>query len=141
VRVAHNLYEAAPDDPFRERFKVPAFMLEMIARGKLGDKSGQGFYKRVGPAKEIYAIDKWTIEYHPAKKPKYPSVEMVRNIENLAQRLRTLVASPDRAGSFVWKLLRDHILYSAIMMPDISDRIVQIDRAMRWGYGHSLGPF
>src|SRR5207253_853790 len=135
------LYEAVPGDPFRERFKVPDFMLEMIARGKLGDKTGQGFYKRVGAAKEIHAIDWRTIEYHPAKKPKYPSVEMARNIEDLAQRLRTLVASPDRVGFFLWKLLRDHIVYSALMIPEISDRIVEIDRAMRWGYGHSLGPF
>ncbi len=139
--VARNLYESAANDPWRERFVLPAFMLKMIEQGWIGDKSGQGFYKRVGPAKEIHAIDWKTLEYHPAKKPKFPSLEAAKNIEDLAARLRMLIASPDRAGSFLWKLFRDHIVYAASMVPEISDRIVEIDRAMRWGYANTLGPF
>ena len=65
----------------------------------------------------------------------------MRGIEDLGQRLRALVASDDRAGQFLWKLFRDFVLYSARMVPEISDRIVEIDRAMRWGYGFTLGPF
>ena len=64
-----------------------------------------------------------------------------KNIEDLGARLRTLVAAPDRAGQFLWKLFSDLFLYSASMVPEISDRIVEIDRAMRWGYANKLGPF
>ena len=64
-----------------------------------------------------------------------------RNIEDLGERLRTLIAAPDRAGSFLWKLFSDLFVYSAGMVPEISDRIVEIDRAMRWGYANKLGPF
>ena len=139
--VAHNLYEAVPNDPWRDRFAVPEFMRKMVERGWLGDKTGQGCYKRVGEKKEIYAIDWKTLEYHPAQKPKFPSVEVARNIEDLGQRLRTLIATPDRAGSLLWKLFRDHVVYAAGMVSEISDRIVEIDRAMRWGYANKLGPF
>jgi len=141
AHVARNLYDSVPEDPWRDRFAVPEFMQKIIERGWLGDKTGQGCYKRVGPAKEIHAIDWKTLEYHSAKKPKFPSVEMARNIEDLGQRLRTLIATPDRAGSLLWKLFRDHVVYAAGMVPEISDRIVEIDRAMRWGYANKLGPF
>ncbi len=141
AHVARNLYDSVPGDPGRDRFVLPDFMLKMIERGWLGDKTGQGFYKRVGPAKEIHVIDWKTLEYHPAQKPKFPLVEMARNIEDLGQRLRTLIALPDRAGSLLWKLFRDHVVYAARMVPEIADRIVEIDRAMRWGYANALGPF
>jgi 3-hydroxyacyl-CoA dehydrogenase len=141
AHVARNLYDSVPSDPGRDRFVLPDFMQKMVERGWLGEKTGQGFYKRVGPAKEIHAIDWKTLEYHPAQKPKFPSVEMARNIEDLGLRLRTLIALPDRAGSLLWKLFRDHVVYAAGMVPEISDRIVEIDRAMRWGYANKLGPF
>ena len=141
AHVARNLYDSVPADPGRGRFVLPDFMHKMIERGWLGDKAGQGFYKRVGADRQIHAIDWKTLEYHPAQKPKFPAVEMARNIEDLALRLRTLIALPDRAGSLLWKLFRDHVVYAATMVPEISDRIVEIDRAMRWGYANKLGPF
>jgi 3-hydroxyacyl-CoA dehydrogenase len=113
----------------------------MMKRRWIGEKTGQGFYKRVGPEKEIHAIDWRTFEYHPAAKPRFASVDAARNIENLAARLRALVEANDRAGTFLWKLFRDVMLYSAERVPEISDRIVEIDRAMRWGYANTLGPF
>jgi 3-hydroxyacyl-CoA dehydrogenase len=143
VHVLRNLYDLVPNDPARERFVVPPVMERMIERGWLGEKRGQGFYKRVGKGeeKEIHAIDRKTLEYHPAQKVKFPSVEAVRVIEDLPQRLRTLVAGTDRVGSFLWNLYRDFFIYSAQMIPEISDRIVEIDRAMRWGFAFQLGPF
>ena len=141
AHVALNLREAVPDDPWRDRFFVPEFMQRMIERGWLGEKTGQGCYQRVGEKREIHAIDWKTLEYHPAAKPKFPSVEAARNIEDLGQRLRALIAGQDRAGSLLWKLFRDHIVYAAACVPEISDRIVEIDRAMRWGYANKLGPF
>ena len=113
----------------------------MIEKKWLGDKTGQGFYKRVGKEKEIHAIDLKTLEYHPAAKVKFPAAEAARGIEDLGERLRALVKGDDRVGTFLWKLYSDLFLYSAEMVPEISDRIVEIDRAMRWGYAHKLGPF
>jgi 3-hydroxyacyl-CoA dehydrogenase len=141
AHVTKNLFEAVPGDLWRDRFVLPDFMVQMIERGWLGDKKGQGFYQRVGKQKEIHAIDRKTLEYHPAQKARFASTEAAKNVENLGERLRMLIASPDRAGSFLWKLFRDHVIYAAAMAPEISDRIVEIDCAMRWGYANKLGPF
>jgi 3-hydroxyacyl-CoA dehydrogenase len=139
--VTKNLYEAVPDDPFREQFRLAPFVVEMLQRGWIGDKSGQGFYKRAGKDREIHALDRKTFEYHPAEKPRFASLETVRKIEPLADRLKGLVALDDKAGRFLWQLLSEHVRYAAQMVPEISDRIVEIDRAMRWGYANALGPF
>jgi 3-hydroxyacyl-CoA dehydrogenase len=139
VHVMRNLYDAVPNDPARELFRVPPIMRQLMERGWLGEKRGQGFYKREG--KEIWALDRKTLEYHPAQKVKLPSVEAVRGLEDLGSRLRALVAGEDRAGRFLWPLFRDFFIYSASMVPEISDRIVEIDRAMRWGYAFAHGPF
>ena len=139
--VTKNLYEAVPHDPFREEFQLAPFVVGLIRRGWLGDKTSQGFYKRVGKDREIHAVDRKTFEYHPADKPRFASLETVRKIEPLGDRLKALVALDDKAGRFVWQLLSDHIRYAAYLIPEISDRIVEIDRAMRWGYAHELGPF
>ncbi len=139
--VAKNLYAAVPNDPWRERLLPPPFLNQMLERGWLGDKTGQGFYKRVGKEREIHAIDWKTLEYHPAAKPKFPSAEVARNTEDLPARLRMLIANNDRAGNFLWKLFSDVFLYSAERVPEISDTVVEIDRAMRWGYAHTFGPF
>ena len=141
--VGSNLYNLVPNDPWRDRFLPLDFEKTMIERNWLGEKSGQGFYKRIGKGenREIQVLDWKTLEYHPAQKPRFPSVEVARNIEDLGERLRTLLRSGDRAGNFLWKVFSDLFLYSAEMIPEISDRIVEIDRAMRWGYANKLGPF
>ncbi len=141
AHVTKNLYDAVPGDPFRGRFVMQPFLTEMIARGWLGEKGGQGCYKRVGKDREIHAIDWKTLKYHPAEKPRFASLETVRKIEPLADRLRALVLLDDKAGRFLWQALSDHMIYAARMVPEISDRIVEIDRAMRWGYANALGPF
>ena len=141
--VTRNLRDMASHDPWRDRFVLQPFLDEMVKRGWLGDKRGQGLYKRVGKGadKEIWAIDWKTLEYHPLQKPRFVSADTARNIEDLGERLRMLVAAQDRAGSFLWKLFSDLFLYSAGVVPEISDRVVEIDRAMRWGYANKLGPF
>lgn len=141
--VGTNLYELVPNDPWRERFLPLEFQKKMIEQKWLGDKTGQGFYKKAGKAeaREILVLDWKTLEYQPLQKPRFPSVDTARNIEEVGERVRTLLRSDDRAGRFLWKVLSDLFLYCAEMIPEISDRIVEIDRAMRWGYGHQLGPF
>jgi 3-hydroxyacyl-CoA dehydrogenase len=139
--VGTNLYHAVPEDPWRDRFLMSDVQQQMLDKKWLGDKTGQGFYKRVGKEKEIHAIDLKTLEYHPAVKVKFPAADAARGIEDLSERLRVLVKGTDRVGTFLWSLYSDLFLYSAEMVPQISDRIVEIDRAMRWGYAHKLGPF
>ncbi len=141
--VGSNLYKAVPYDPWRERFLPTPYQQQMIERKWLGEKTGQGFYKRIGKGenKEIQVLDWKTLEYHPFQKAVFPAVEAVKGTEDLPQRLRTLVKGNDRAGNFLWKVFSDLFLYSAEMIPEISDRMVEIDRAMRWGYANKLGPF
>jgi 3-hydroxyacyl-CoA dehydrogenase len=139
--VGTNLHEAVPEDPWRERFLPATFQKQMIERGWLGEKSGQGFYKRVGPKRDIHVIDWRTLEYAPLAKPQFPSLEQARQMDDLPARLRFLVNSDDRVGRFLWKAFSDLFVYSAERVPEIADRIVEIDRAMRWGYAHKLGPF
>ena len=139
--VGDNLYAAVPNDPWRDRFQLPDFLREMIGRGWLGEKSGQGFYKRVGPEKQIHALDLKTFEYHPAARVSFPAADVARNIEDLGERFRTLILGHGREAVFLWRLFSDYFLYSAACVPEIADRIVEIDRAMRWGYAHKLGPF
>ena len=141
--VLNNLYELVPHDPERERFCVPEVMQQMLERGWLGEKRGQGFYQRVGKGaeKEIHVLDRKTLEYHPVQKVRFPALDAARGIEELPQRLRALIKGDDRASQFLWKLFRDLMVYSANMVPEISERIVEIDRAMRWGFGFPLGPF
>lgn len=143
AHVLRNLYDLAPGDPERQRFRVPEFMERMIERGWLGEKRGQGFYRRAGRGaeREIQAIDRQTLEYHPAQAAHFPSADAASSMEDLGERLRTLVASDDRVGQLLWPLFRDLLVYSAAIAPEISDRIVEIDRAMRWGFAFGLGPF
>ena len=141
--VSRNLYDLVPEDPWRDRFLPPPFLTGMVSRGWLGEKSGQGFFQRIGKGdkKEILAIDWKTYEYHPARKVSFPEAEQARLIEDLPARLRTLVSGEGRVASFLWKLYSDGFLYTAERIPEIAGRIVEVDRAMRWGYAHKLGPF
>ncbi len=141
--VGKNLYDAVPEDRWRDRFLPAPYQTAMLERKWLGEKTGQGFYKKVGSGakREFQVIDWKTLEYHSAAKVSFSSVEAAKPIEDLGGRLRSLVKSDDRAGSFLWRVFSDSFLYSAERIPEISDRIVEIDRAMRWGYAHKLGPF
>jgi len=103
VHVMRNLYESVPHDPARELFRVPELMQQMMERGWLGEKRGQGFYKRVGKGaeKEIWALDRHTLDYHPRKSQSSAGGSRVRGIEDLGERLRALVAGNEsRRASF-----------------------------------------
>jgi len=140
AQVARNVY-AAKQDEWTDWFKPAPYTLKMLENGWLGEKTGQGFYKRVGPEKQIQILDWKTLEYHVPQKVRFESVEAVRKDPDLGHRVRALLESTDRAGTFLWCVLASVFVYSASMIPEISDRIVEIDRAMRWGFGHKLGPF
>jgi 3-hydroxyacyl-CoA dehydrogenase len=143
AQIGDNLYEALVDDPSRERMKVPDFVREMVRRGWHGQKTGQGFYKRVRGAKgaEILTLDPNTLEYLPRQKPAFQSVATASGITDPGERIRAMVESDDRAGQFAWKHLRGVLCYAADRVPEIADDVVTVDRAMRWGYNWELGPF
>jgi 3-hydroxyacyl-CoA dehydrogenase len=149
VHVVKNIYETAPNDESREFYRVPALVEEMFKRSMLGDKTGQGFYKKVKGAgeKEILTLDTNTFEYRPRQKAKFASIEAGKAIDDTRERLRSLV-SPilagqpgDKAQQFIWRAFSETCSYAARRVPEISDNIADVDRAMRWGFGWELGPF
>jgi 3-hydroxyacyl-CoA dehydrogenase len=149
VHVVKNIYETAPNDESREMYKVPALVEEMVKRGWLGDKTGQGFYKKVKGEgeKEILTLDVNTMEYRPRQKARFASLEMGKTIEDTRERLRALVGpvlegqKGDKAQQFLWGGLSEMCLYAARRVPEISDSVVDVDRALRWGFAWELGPF
>ncbi len=138
--VALTIYENCPDDEERELFKPPKFLDEMIERGWLGRKAVSGFYKR-GPNKEKLVIDWKTLEYIPQEKFSYPSLDAAKEISDPRKRLKKLVYADDRAGKFAWKVLAGGLIYAANRIPEIADKISDIDNAMKWGFNRELGPF
>ncbi|MCX8116617.1 MAG: 3-hydroxyacyl-CoA dehydrogenase/enoyl-CoA hydratase family protein [Desulfobacterota bacterium] len=141
--VSKNLYENLSDEKEKEFFKPSPLIEQMIKNQWLGQKTKQGFYKRIKERgrEETLVLDYEKMEYRPQKKVTFPSVEACKNIEDVRERLRTMVNSPDRGGQLAWKILKKTFLYAAEKAPEISDDIVSIDRAMRWGYNWELGPF
>jgi 3-hydroxyacyl-CoA dehydrogenase len=128
----------------RGDLKLPPFFLEMLNRKWLGDKTKGGFYKKQkGPEGEQRLVLDWkTLEYRPVQKAKFPSVEMAKNVEDLPERLKMLLApSKDKAGQFLWAVLADLWTYAANRVPEIADSVVEIDKAMKTGFNWELGPF
>lgn len=149
VHVVRNIYENIPDDESRDMYRVPPLVEEMMKRGLLGEKTGAGFYKRVkkGGESEILTLDWHTMEYRPRQKAKFGSIEAGKVIDDTRQRLRMLVGPAlegkggDKANQLLWSTLSETCLYAARRLPEIAHSIVDIDRAMRWGFAWELGPF
>lgn len=149
VHVINNIYETAPHDESRNDYKVPGLVEDMLKRNWLGDKTGQGFYKRVkGSAeKEILTLDIGTMEYRPRAKASFAAIEAGKAVEDTRDRLRALMTplfdgqKTDKAQQFIWGGLSEMCLYAGRRIPEISDHIADIDRAMRWGFAWELGPF
>jgi 3-hydroxyacyl-CoA dehydrogenase len=149
VHVIRNIYETAANDEKRETYRIPAFVEEMMKRGWLGDKTGGGFYKkdRASGGKEILTLDWQKMEYRARQKAKFGSIEAGKGIEDTRERVRALVAPTlegkggDKAAKFIWSVLSETCLYAARLMPEIANNVVDVDRAIRWGFAWELGPF
>ncbi len=142
--VATNLYPAIPDDERREVFKLPESFQKMVKEGKHGNKSGEGFYKKVqtDSGKEYKVIDPDSLEYESQIDPEFESTTKAKKEFNSSEeRLRFLVNQDDKAGSFLWKIHCDLLLYAAHRIPEITGSLESIDRAMKWGFNWELGPF
>jgi len=126
---------------------LPDFYRQMLERKLLGDKTGAGFYKKIKKpeGEERLALDWKTLEYRPRQKPKFPALDMAKQVENPREQMRMLLGmdggKPDRAGQFLWSALSDLWLYAANRVGEIADTVVEIDRSMRLGFNWEMGPF
>ncbi|MFD2761480.1 3-hydroxyacyl-CoA dehydrogenase/enoyl-CoA hydratase family protein [Lentibacillus juripiscarius] len=143
AHVANNVREQV-DGEEKDIFEIPDFMQQMLDKGWLGAKSGQGFFlkKKGKDGSTIYELNPETLEYEDRKKLKTNATEMAQQEKGLSRKLKALVtAKDDRAGDLVWNILKPVLLYSAELTGEIADDIVAIDQAMKWGFGWEIGPF
>lgn len=137
--VANNLYAGIPNDEKRDSFRLPELINQMIANKMLGSKTKQGFFKKVGD--EIQTLDFETLQYRQKSKAKFGSVDEAKPKEDLSDRLRTMIYATDRAGEFLWPATCEELNYAANRIPEIAETVVEIDNAMKWGFGREMGPF
>ncbi|HZH78324.1 MAG TPA: 3-hydroxyacyl-CoA dehydrogenase/enoyl-CoA hydratase family protein [Archangium sp.] len=141
--VAKNCYDTLTQDEEREVFAIPEFLQKMVAKGMLGDKTGGGFYKKDKSAggKDILALDLKTLEYRPQAKVRYESLGAAKDVENVRERVATVLNGQDKAAKFAERITLDVLAYASRRIPEIADDVVNIDRGMRWGFAWDLGPF
>lgn len=145
VKVAKGVYENCPDDEARAAFIIPDWLQKMVDQNWLGDKRGQGFFKKMPPnakgEKEIQVLNLQTMEYESRKKPKFATVETAKPINDLAQRLKMLCAGQDKAGEFYRHFHYGLFSYISHRIPEISDELYRVDDAMMAGFGWEIGAF
>ena len=139
AHVAQTSYERGEDDPERDIFKNPEILDKLIESGRLGQKTKAGFYKKEG--KEILSVNLETGEYGPQKRVRFDGYRIARDRSNIGDKIAALAYSEDKAGQFFWEILSKTLIYSANRIPEISDTLYNVDRAMRWGFGWEKGPF
>ena len=143
VKVAKGVADNCPQDEARAIFNIPTWLEKMLANNWLGDKTGQGFFKKLKSeaGKEILTLNLQTLEYGPRNKPKFASLEAAKPIEDLKQRLQLLQASPDKAGDFYKAFHYGLFSYISHRIPEISDELYRVDDAMMAGFGWEIGAF
>jgi 3-hydroxyacyl-CoA dehydrogenase len=144
AHVIRDLHQRLPDPDARTTFALPAFVEQMLAKGLVGEKAGQGFYKRVkgaGGESEILTLDRSSLEYVPKTPVRLPSLESARTINDVGERIKTLFNGNDRVGQFLRETLAPTLVYAAQVTPAIAHSADDVDRVMRWGFGWDLGPF
>ena len=138
--VADTAYTHCKDDPERNLFKLPGYIQTMVDNKWLGQKTKQGFYKKVDKG-VIHSLDLETMEYKPMKKKKYAAFSIAKENTYLEDRLNSIVRVDDVAGDFLWVCFAKSLAYSANLLGTIADDVISVDNAMRGGFGWDLGPF
>ncbi len=144
INVAGGLFNNLPNDKAHDLFQLPGYVQKMKENNWLGDKTKQGFYKKVkseNGKSEILALDLKTMEYRPQEKIKSATLEMLKPIENLRDRMKAYAKGTDRAGEFFRTSFFGLFEYVSDRIPEIADELYRIDDAMRAGFGWELGPF
>ena len=143
VKVAKGVFENCPKDEAKDTFLIPAWLDKMVSNNWLGDKTGQGFFKKIkgGAEKEIHTLNLDTMEYGPRVKPKFASIEAARQVDDLKARLKILMQGNDKAAEFVRQFHYGLFSYIAHRIPEISDEVYRVDDAMKAGFGWEIGAF
>lgn len=143
VHVANNVFDLVTDPIEKDIFDTPNLLKEMVAKGWIGEKQGQGFYKKVKTAegKEIQALNLETMTYSVGRKVSSASLEAAKQAKGTAQKLKALLGAKDRYSDLAWNILKPVLLYAAEKRDEIADNIVDIDNALKWGFNWELGPF
>ncbi|MGI8467468.1 MAG: 3-hydroxyacyl-CoA dehydrogenase/enoyl-CoA hydratase family protein [Pyrinomonadaceae bacterium] len=144
ARVVNNLYPAIPEDEDRDVFRLPDLIEKLLDKKILGDKTNGGFFKKSKDAegnRQILEFDLQTFEYKPQAKTKFASLDAAKQIEDLPTRVKTLVWGKDKVGEFLWKTTSRISRYAANRIPEIADTILEIDDAIKWGFGWEIGVF
>ena len=144
VKVAKGVYDNCPKDEARETFNVPAWLQQMVDNKRLGDKTGEGFYKKTKGAqgeKEILTLNLSSQQYEPKKKARFATIDTAKPVDDLASRLKVLVRGNDKAGEFYRQFHYGLFSYISHRIPEISDHIYQVDDAMMAGFGWEVGAF
>ncbi len=144
VKVAKGVEDNCPNDEAKAIFNIPAWLEKMIANNWLGDKTGQGFFKKVKSAdgvKDIQVLNLVTLEYEARKKPKFATIEAAKPIEDLKTRLKAMAAGQDKAGDFYRQFHYALFSYISHRIPEISDEIYRVDDGMMAGFGWEIGAF
>ena len=138
--VSKTTYEKALDDEERDMFKIPDILNQLVDSGRLGQKTKAGFYKK-NEDKSIHSIDFKSAEYSPQGKVRFDCFRIAKDRQKLPDKLKALCFGDDRGSKYFWEITAKTLIYSANRIPEISDDIVNIDNAMKWGYAWELGPF
>lgn len=143
VKVAKGVADNCPDDEAKEIFTIPAWLDTVVANNWLGDKTGQGFFKKTKSAtgKEILTLNLPTMEYGARSKPRFASLDAAKPVDDLKQRIKMLSAANDKAGEFYRLFHFSLFSYISHRIPEISDEIYRLDDAMMAGFGWEIGAF
>ena len=144
VKVAKGVHDNCPGDEAKDQFSIPAWLHKMVENNWLGDKTGQGFFKKVRSAsgeKEILTLNLQTMEYGPRQKPKFATLETAKPIEDLKTRLKILCAGTDKAGAFYRQFHYNLFAYISHRIPEITDELYRVDDGMMAGFGWEIGAF
>ena len=145
--IGRNLYPAIPNEPARDLIQHPAaaaLFARLVAEGRLGNKSGRGFYevrKNAAGEKEFWTLDPASFDYLPPANPAFASVQKHGAVEEPGARLRLLLSEEDRAAKFLWHHHAFYLSYASQRVPEITGSLDAIDNAQKWGFNHALGPF
>ena len=142
--VAANTYDLAPEDEQRDLFRLPPFITGMIEQKLLGNKTGSGFYKKGrGPdGEKIWlVINPETLAYEIQNTTDFPCLAAAKKAKTLPEKMRAIVYGDDSGARFAWKVMAGSLIYAANRIPEISDTILDVDNAMKWGFNFEMGPF
>jgi 3-hydroxyacyl-CoA dehydrogenase len=144
AHVATNVYELVPDDPYRDRFKIPSWVKDLIDQKSLGQKSGAGVYKKIksGAGSDIQVYRPLSKAYESQSPQSFASIDKVKKEPDIFKRLGAILQESDEGAKFLWAILRDMFSYAALLVDDIANgQPLALDSAMRWGFNWEWGPF